>query len=69
MREWTRNRLRVIRAEQRVTQFTMAQRLGVSQTQYWQIEHAIREPDAAMQRRIAKALGVPVPALVGTKAP
>lgn len=60
MSEWKRNRLRMIRAEKRLTQHAVAQRMGVSQATYWQLETAVREPDAETRARIARALRVNV---------
>lgn len=58
-----RNRLRVVRAEQRITQETLEARLRkykISQTTISNIENGLHEPDAKEQRRIARALKVPV---------
>ncbi len=64
---WKRNRLRVIRAEKRLTQTALAKRLGMSQSTYCLMEICRVEPDAAMQQRIAKALGVTVSTLLESK--
>jgi transcriptional regulator with XRE-family HTH domain len=65
---WKRNRLRVLRAERRLTQNDVAGKLGISQASYWQIETGLREPDAKTQTRIAKALRVTVADLLPQEA-
>lgn len=62
------NRLRVLRAERRITQMVLARKLGISQTRYWQIENSHRTPDEREQARIAKILKVSV-AELGFPAP
>jgi transcriptional regulator with XRE-family HTH domain len=61
---WKANRLRVLRAERRLTQRDVAQRIGMSQATYWKFENAYAEPDARWKERIATALNVAVVALV-----
>lgn len=57
MKAKTRNRLRVVRAERRVTQLQLAQKAGLSGARYWQIENeegpVVRPEERAA---IAKAL-------------
>jgi putative transcriptional regulator len=65
---WKHNRLRVLRAERRLTQYDLADALGISQWKYWQIENARQEPDEAVQRRIAAVFRVPVDELITPKA-
>jgi transcriptional regulator with XRE-family HTH domain len=57
---WKTNRLRVLRAERRLTQHVVAKRLGISQAQYWKFESALIEPSLSDQRRIARVLGVSI---------
>jgi putative transcriptional regulator len=61
---WKANRLRVLRAERRISQRTLAQRIGVSQSTYSNWETAYFEPDADTKRKIARVLRVPVEALI-----
>jgi DNA-binding XRE family transcriptional regulator len=59
----TRNRLRVVRAERRISQETLAIKVGVSQAQMSKIERGTAAPDTKLRRRIAKVLKVDVTAL------
>lgn len=68
MSDWKRNRLRVIRAEKRLTQHDVAHRLGISQASYSLLESAVREPDDDTRDRIAKALMVGVGELMEQQA-
>ena len=53
------NRLRVLRAEKRVTQMNVAKRvLGISNFRYWQIEHGYLYPRVREIRRLARFFGV-----------
>lgn len=45
-------------------QHVIAAAIGMSQSMYWQYETGLREPDASLKARIAKALRVPVSELV-----
>lgn len=57
---WKRNRLRVLRAEKRLTQNDVAAKLKISQATYCHWETGVKEPDPATQARIAKVLRVTV---------
>jgi transcriptional regulator with XRE-family HTH domain len=52
------NRLRVVRAEKRVSQLRTALRAGIDPTRLWRIENGFREPSEAERGAIATALGV-----------
>ena len=54
----------MLRAERRLTQHAIAERVGVSQATYWKWETGIEEPDNETQRKIAKVFGVKAPALL-----
>jgi len=64
MSAWKTNRLRVLRAERRISQMTLAQEVGVSQATFSTWETAYFEPDDDMKRKIARALDVTVADLV-----
>ena len=53
-----RNRLKVLRAECRITQLDLALKVGLSRDQYWHIENGYTAPRAVDRRRLAKALRV-----------
>jgi transcriptional regulator with XRE-family HTH domain len=55
-----RNRLRVVRAEQRCTQMRLAMRAKVPQCRISFIENGYSQPSPREQARIAKALRVSV---------
>jgi len=52
------NRLRVLRAERRLTQEKVALRLGVSQATFCQIENGNREPSLKELEKLARIFGV-----------
>lgn len=54
-----RNRLRVLRAEHRLTQMNLARRIGVGTYRYWQIENGYAEATPDERAALAKALKVP----------
>lgn len=56
------NRLRVLRAERRMTQWALAKKCRTTQTRISAIENGLIEPDEAEQARLAKALGADVEA-------
>lgn len=58
----------MLRAERRLTQHDVAERLGVSQAQYWKFETAIVEPSDDDKRRLARVFRVHVDALTSTEA-
>jgi len=53
-----RNRLRVIRAERRITQLDAAVSSGMNKTRFWTIENGYAAPTDKERAAIAKALGV-----------
>lgn len=55
-----KNRLRVLRAEKRLTQLDTAARAKVSITRYWKIENGYTEPTDTERSAIARALRVEV---------
>jgi transcriptional regulator with XRE-family HTH domain len=55
------NRLRVIRAEHRVSQLRVALRAQVHPTRFWRIENDIVEPTDEERARIAEALSESIP--------
>lgn len=56
-----RSRLRVLRAEQEVTQMQVARKAGLSAARYWQIENGEgSEPSPGERNAVAAALGVKV---------
>jgi putative transcriptional regulator len=52
----TPNRLRVWRAERRVSQVEVAEAVGMSRTRYLRIEHGRTSPTLEESRALAKAL-------------
>lgn len=52
------NRLRVVRAERRVSQFWLANQVGINPTRVWKIENGYVVPNNRERRSIAQALGV-----------
>jgi putative transcriptional regulator len=63
MGNWKRNRLRVLRAERRMTQRDVADKVGVSVSQISIWENAHEEPTDVYKAKIAKALRVPLSAI------
>lgn len=57
---WKTNRLRVVRADKRVTQEALAKRIGISQAKYSELERAVRVPTSLELERMARVLRVPV---------
>jgi len=55
-----KNRLRVLRAEHRMSQAELALRTGVSRQTILSIESGTTVPSTLLAFKIAKALGVPV---------
>jgi transcriptional regulator with XRE-family HTH domain len=53
-----RNRLRVMRAEKRITQIDAAAKAGIGVTRFWRIENGYTDPTPGERERIAKALRV-----------
>jgi transcriptional regulator with XRE-family HTH domain len=66
---WKRNRLRVLRAERRITQHKLAKRIGMSQGQYCRTERAEREPTPEELEKLARALKVEVAVITGEAVP
>jgi transcriptional regulator with XRE-family HTH domain len=60
---WKTNRLRLLRAEHRLSQQEVAHRLDISQAQFSKWERGYVEPDAAQRRKLARIFKVPVTAL------
>jgi len=58
MTKVTRNRLRVLRAEQHITQLTLARRSSVSTTRISFFENGLIEPTGRERQRLARALKV-----------
>jgi len=54
------NRLRVLRAERRVSQLELSKRAGVHPSRYWRLENEILDPTPDEQGAIARALGVDI---------
>ncbi len=52
------NRLRIVRAEQRVSQLALALRAGINPTRVWRIENGYAMPTEGERNDIACALGV-----------
>jgi transcriptional regulator with XRE-family HTH domain len=55
-----RNRLRVLRAEKRLTQLDAAGRAKMGVTRYWKIENGYIDPLPEEREKLAKALRVDV---------
>jgi transcriptional regulator with XRE-family HTH domain len=53
-----KNRLRVVRAEKRVTQIDIAARAKIGMTRYWKIENGYIDPTPAERAALARALKV-----------
>lgn len=51
-----RNRLRIIRAEKRLTQIDAAARAGIGVTRYWKIENGYIDPSETERAALARAL-------------
>ena len=66
MSDWKTNRLRVLRAERRMSQDAAAARLRVSQAQYSKLERGFAEPTAQQRRILARMFRVAVEGLVAT---
>lgn len=56
----SRNRLRVLRAEQDITQLTLARKARVNVTRVSFIENGLADAKPDEREKLAKALGVPV---------
>lgn len=54
------NRLRVLRAERRMTQLTVARRAGVNQSRMSFIENGLVEATVEERKRLARVFGVAV---------
>lgn len=52
-----RNRLRVVRAERRISQLRTALAAGLDPTRFWRIENDLVEPSDAEKEAIARVLG------------
>lgn len=52
------NRLRVLRAERRISQEDVARDVGMTQTIYWRVENGYRIPSKEERRRLAKVFRV-----------
>jgi transcriptional regulator with XRE-family HTH domain len=62
---WKSNRLRVLRAERRLTQHKLAKRAGMSQGHYCRMERAEREPSDQELERLARVLKVDIATIRG----
>ena len=56
----TANRLRVARAEQRISQLELALAARMNPTRLWRIENGYVTPSAAERQAIAEALDLPM---------
>jgi putative transcriptional regulator len=54
------NRLRVLRAERRMSQMALGRRVGISQARISSIENGYAEPSANERKKIARTLKVTV---------
>jgi transcriptional regulator with XRE-family HTH domain len=52
------NRLRVLRAERRMSQMDTAEQAGLSMSRYWRIENGYVEPTSPERAALASALTV-----------
>ena len=57
-------RLKALRLERGMTQAALAKQAGISRMHVIRIETARQEPTLGVMKRLAKALGVPVTALL-----
>ena len=57
------NRLRVLRAEYKISQLDLALKVGLSRDRYWRIENGYDDPSDSELRKLAKALRVEEAAL------
>jgi len=62
------NRLRVLRAERRLSQMEAAEASGISHNRYWRIENGWTEPTKEERRSLAKIFDVPVSAVFPSEA-
>lgn len=62
------NRLRVLRAELRLSQMEVAAYLGCGHNRFWRIENGFQEPTPAECHKLAKLLKSPVAEIFPTKA-
>jgi transcriptional regulator with XRE-family HTH domain len=53
-----KNRLRVLRAEHRLTQMALARRIGIGTYRYWQIENGYAVPTKDERAAIAKVFKI-----------
>jgi transcriptional regulator with XRE-family HTH domain len=53
------NKLRVLRAERRISQVSLATTAGIHPTRLWRLENGYVDPTAHEREAIALALGVP----------
>ena len=53
-----RNRLKVLRAEQQITQMDLAIKAGLSRDRYWRIENGYEQPALDERVKLARALRV-----------
>ncbi|HWO57145.1 MAG TPA: helix-turn-helix transcriptional regulator [bacterium] len=56
--------VRMLREAERLSQQTLAKRLGVSRTYLSQIERGARDPGFALLKKLSKELRIPLPLLV-----
>jgi transcriptional regulator with XRE-family HTH domain len=56
--DWKSNRLRVLRAERRLSQDELAAKLGVSQAQYSKLERGFAEPNTEQRKVLARVFKV-----------
>jgi putative transcriptional regulator len=55
-----RNRLRVLRAERRISQLDLASKTGISTTRIWKIENGYADATPTDRARLARFFRVPV---------
>lgn len=56
-----KNRLRVLRADRRFTQRSVARKIKIGTYRFWQIENDYIDPAPDEQERLAKLFKVPIP--------
>ena len=59
------NRLKIVRAEKRLTQFRLSLKTGINAAKLSFVENDLVVPNLAEKRLIAKALGVPPEQIFG----
>jgi transcriptional regulator with XRE-family HTH domain len=57
-RPQNRNRLRVLRAEHRISQMNVARKLGIGPYRFWQLENDYQDPTPEERAALADLFGV-----------